>query len=237
MTTRNRGREASDDRLFGELPMQEKLKAAAKDMLYLLSHGYAEKSSVQLVGNRYTLNARQQRALHGMSCSEQQIVIRNKNRVTSKMLKGQTIAIDGFNLLIILESALSGAYIFKGLDGYYRDVSGVHGTYKRVQKTEEALLIIGNTLDKLGVSWVHWYFDAPVSNSGRLKTTLRELAEQHHFSWEIDLVNNPDKELASSAHIVVSSDAWILDRAQKNTNLAAYLVDHYIQEANIICAE
>ncbi|MBG6132039.1 hypothetical protein IWQ47_003219 [Aquimarina sp. EL_43] len=237
MTTRNRGREASDDRLFGELPMQEKLKAAAKDMLYLLSHGYAEKSSVQLVGNRYTLNARQQRALHGMSCSEQQIAIRNKNRVTSKMLKGQTIAIDGFNLLIILESALSGAYIFKGLDGYYRDVSGVHGTYKRVQKTEEALLVIGNTLDKLGVSRVHWYFDAPVSNSGRLKTTLRELAEQHHFSWTIDLVNNPDKELASSAHIVVSSDAWILDRAQKNTNLAAYLIEHYIQEANIVCAE
>ncbi|WP_074406910.1 MULTISPECIES: DUF434 domain-containing protein [Aquimarina] len=237
MTTRNRGREASDDRLFGELPMQEKLKAAAKDMLYLLSHGYAEKSSVQLVGNRYTLNARQQRALRGMSCSEQQIAIRNKNRVTSKMLKGQIIAIDGFNLLIILESALSGAYIFKGLDGYYRDVSGVHGTYKRVQKTEEALLIIGNTLNKLGVSGVHWYFDAPVSNSGRLKTTLRELAEQHDFPWTIDLVNNPDKELASSAHIVVSSDAWILDRAQKNTNLAAYLIDHYIQEANIIYAE
>jgi hypothetical protein len=233
MTTRNRGREASDDRLFGELPMQKKLKAAAKDMLYLLSHGYAEKSSVQLVGNRYKLNARQQRALHGMSCSEQQIVIRNKKKVMPKMLKGQTIAIDGFNLLIILESALSEAYIFKGLDGYYRDVSGVHGTYKRVQKTEEALLIIGNTL----VSGVHWYFDAPVSNSGRLKTTLRELAEQHHFFWKIDLVNNPDKELASSEHIVVSSDAWILDRAQKNTNLVAYLIDHYIQKANIICAE
>ncbi|TSE04271.1 MULTISPECIES: DUF434 domain-containing protein [Aquimarina] len=237
MTTRNRGREASDDRLFGVMSMQKKLKEAAKDMLYLLSRGFAEKSSVQLVGNRYKLNARQQKALHGMSCSEQQIAIRKERMILPKMLKGQTIAIDGFNLLIILESALSGAYIFKGLDGYYRDVSSVHGTYKRVQKTEEAILIIGNTLHKLGVNLVHWYFDAPVSNSGKLKTTLRELAEHYHFPWTIDLVNNPDKELANSKHIVVSSDAWILDRAQKNTNLAAYLIDHYIQKANIVLAE
>ena len=69
MTTRNRGKEASDDRLFGDSIMQQKIKEAAKDMKYLLSRGFAEKSSLQLVGNRYRLNARQQKALQGMRLS------------------------------------------------------------------------------------------------------------------------------------------------------------------------
>ncbi len=234
MTTRNRGKEASDDRLFGDLRMQQKLKDAAKDMCYLLSRGFAEKSSVQLVGNRYKLNARQQKALQGMSTSKQQIALRKNLSVLPEQLKNQDMAIDGFNLLIVLESALSGAYIFKGLDGYYRDVSGVHGTYKRVQKTEEVLLTIGNILNTLEVRLVHWYFDAPVSNSGRLKTILREIAEKYHFPWIIDLVNNPDKVLAESDQVVISSDAWVLDRAKKNFNLVSYLLDHHIVNTHII---
>ncbi len=237
MPTRNRGKEGSDDRLFGDPKMQQKLKEAAKDMSYLLSRGFAEKSAVQLVGNRYKLNARQQKALQGMSASTPQVQLRKKHTVSPIDLKDQTVAIDGFNLLIILENALSGAYIFKGLDGYYRDVSGVHGTYKRVQKTEEAVLMIGKTLTQLEVTSVYWYFDAPVSNSGRLKTILRELSGQQGYPWFIDLVNNPDTVLAKSDHIVVSSDGWILDRAQKNFNLGGYLIENHISKPNIIFAE
>ena len=234
MTTRNRGKEGSDDRLFGDPKMQKKLKEACKDMCYLLSRGFAEKSSVQLVGNRYKLNARQQKALQGMSASEQQLKRRTTHRVTKEKLQGKTAIIDGFNLLIILESALSGAYVFKGLDGCYRDVSSVHGTYKRVQKTEDALLLIGNTLNSFGISRVHWIFDKPVSNSGRLKTMLRELAEKEDFPWEIVLDNNPDKVVAESSAIAISSDSWVLDRAKEWFNLAGYLIEECLLDVNSV---
>ncbi|WP_378179563.1 DUF434 domain-containing protein [Aquimarina sp. SS2-1] len=237
MTSRNRGKETSDDRLFGDHKMQENLKEAAKDMHYLLSKGFAEKSSLQLVGNRYRLNARQQRALQGMSASDRQIQLRLEKSVFSENLKGKTVAIDGFNLLIILESAMSGAYIFQGLDGYYRDVSGVHGSYKRAQKTEEALLLVGKILQKLEVHSVDWFFDAPVSNSGRLKTILRELAEQYQFPWNIYLENNPDVILADSKDIVVSSDAWILDRAGQNFNMVSYFIKEHLLKSTIVTAK
>lgn len=237
MPTRNRGKEASDDRLFGDPKMQQKLQEAARDMYYLLSRGFAEKSSLALVGNRYRLNARQQKALLGMSAGKQHIEKRNKQSVLPSDLSDQSLVIDGFNLLIVIESALSGAYVFKGLDGYYRDISGVHGTYKRVQKTEEAIVLIGNTIKELEVRSVSWYFDAPVSNSGRLKTKLRELAQEHQFPWDIHLVNNPDKVLATSEDIIVSSDAWILDRANQNLNLGAFLIEKFIKEANIVLAK
>ena len=212
---RNRGKNSNDDSLFGSDIIQQKLKEA----------------SLQLVGNKHRLNVIQQQAVRGMSASQQQIERRKSHDIAFDNLDNETIIIDGFNLLIILESVLSGAYVFKGLDEAYRDLSGVHGTYKRVQQTENVLLIVGNLLKKHKVIWV---FDKPVSNSGKLKTMFRETAEQHDFNWEIILDNNPDKVLAKSDHIVVSADAWILDRAERWLNLGAYIIEQHISEATII---
>jgi hypothetical protein len=231
---KNRGKEGRDDLLFGTPKMQDKIKEAITDMCYLLSRGYAQKSSIQLVGNKYRLNARQQQAVQGMSASKQQIKKRQSTCVTLNTLKGQDIIIDGFNLIIILESALSQAYIFKGLDNCYRDLSGVYGTYKRVQQTEQALLLIGSVLKQAEVNSVLWVLDKPVSNSGRLKTRLRELAEQEQYNWNIILENNPDKYLAESASVIITSDAWILDRAETWCNIAGYLIEQTINNVNVV---
>jgi len=234
MTTKNRGKEGSDDKLFGTSKVQLLIKEALKDMSYLLSRAYAEKSAVQLVGNRYRLNVRQQKAVQGMSASVTQVEQRKLSELTLKQLSEQEILIDGFNLLIILESALSGAYLFKGMDNCYRDLSGVHGNYKRVQQTEKALLLIGDFLKTSETGKVTWVFDKPVSNSGRLKTIVRELAEANGFNWEVILNNNPDKLLAESNSVAISSDAWILGRSKRWFNLAGQLIENNIETTTIV---
>ncbi len=153
---RNRGKEGRDDYLFGTEKMQLNIKDAATDMHYLLSRGFAEKSSVQLVGNRYRLNARQQQVLQGISASKDQIDYRKSKSLTKDQLKDQIIIIDGFNLLIILESVLSWAYVFRGLDGFFRVISSVHGTYKRVNQTLDVLNAVGEYLKQLKVEKVVW---------------------------------------------------------------------------------
>lgn len=228
---RNRGKQASDDRLFAP-EMLAKMKEALSDLSFLLTRGYAEKSSLQLVGNRYKLNVRQQKAIQGMAASKQQVSKRAANEITE--VQGTTVAIDGFNLIILLESALSGAFVFKGMDGTYRDLSGVHGTYKRVQQTTAVFKLVGDQLKELGIQKAIWYFDAPVSNSGRLKTLLMETAKQETYPWEVYLENNPDKVLAESEHVVVSSDAWVLDHADRSFNLGAYLIDKTSSQFQVI---
>jgi len=221
---RNRGKQANDDKLFGTPKMQSKIRDAVQDMSFLLGRGYAEKSSLQLVGNRYKLNARQQKAVLGMSASAQQLAERRQKQVHN--LRDGRVLIDGFNLIIILESALSGAYLFKGLDGCYRDVSSVHGTYKRVRQTEEVLTLIGDSLQTLGAKDTFWYLDSPVSNSGRLKVMMLELAEKNDYNWNVELVFNPDKVLAGSNEIAISSDGWILDETTQWFNLGAYIIEN-----------
>ncbi len=231
---KNRGKEGRDDILFGTDKMRVRIIEACKDMNYLLSRGFAEKSSVQLVGNRYRLNARQQQVLQGMSASQEQIEDRLTTEVQEHNLQGERMIIDGFNLLIILESALSGAYVFKGLDNCYRDIAGVHGTYKRVNQTQDVIKMIGDYLKEHGVQDVIWILDKPVSNSGRLKGILYETAIENGYPWEVILDNNPDKVVAESKHIGISSDAWVLDRLDRWFNLAGILIERFKSETEIV---
>jgi hypothetical protein len=136
---KNRGKVGRDDYLFGEVFMQRKIKEAAFDMSFLLERGYGESSSCELVGNRYKLNKRQQQAIKGMAVSKTAVVNRQNTKVATEVLEGATLIIDGFNQLILLESILSEAYIFKGRDGAYRDLSNLYGTYKSVSQTQIAI--------------------------------------------------------------------------------------------------
>jgi len=236
-TDRNRGKEGRDDYLFGSQFMCDTLKEAVSDVCYLLSRGYAEKSSVALVGNRYWLNARQQRALQGMVASEDQIQKRKLTMLSKEKLHGQDIIVDGFNVLIVLESALSGGYVFKGKDTCLRDLSGVHGTYKRVQQTEKVMQLVGNFLKDCGVKHVLWLLDKPVSNSGRLKLLLLEIAQKKEYNWEVDLEYSPDKILAESERVAISSDAWILNHAHRWFNLSMHIIENHVPEANLVYSE
>lgn len=204
------------------------------DHSYLLTKGYGANATLELVGNRYRLNKRQRKAVLGMSASDQEVALRQKKALTTDELKGQTVHIDGFNLLILLESALSGAIIFQGRDGLYRDISSVHGSYKRVIKTEEAIRLIATALRELEVGPVQWLLDSPVSNSGRLKTFLLEWGNDLGMDWSVELVYNPDKELASTDAVVISSDSWILNECNRWYNLGRRLIDRHVPDAKMI---
>ncbi|MEO0732795.1 MAG: DUF434 domain-containing protein, partial [Bacteroidota bacterium] len=181
-------------------------------------------SALQLIGNHHRLDKRQRQAVGRGAASDQAVAERRRKEVSLAALTGRPVAIDGFNLLILLESAGGGAVILQGRDGTFRDLASVHGTYKHVRQTVPALLSVGEALRH--ASSVTWYLDQPVSNSGRLKTQLRELAEEHDFAWTVELVYNPDKELVAlpEEHVVVSSDSWVLDGAGSWCNLGRGLL-------------
>ncbi|MDR6465679.1 DUF434 domain-containing protein [Chryseobacterium sediminis] len=234
MNSRNRGKNTGDDALFGSEKQISKLKLAVEDMRYLLTREYPEKAASDLVGNRYRLKTRQIQALRGASASDSQLYSRQSKHVETLDLKGKMVYLDGFNVLILLESLLSEAYIFEGLDGCFRDLSGVHGTYKRVNQTLSAVELIAAFYQKNQIQKLVWIFDKPVSNSGRIKQIILEFAEQHQLNWEADLQFNPDKFLAESSEIIISSDAWILDHCKEWFNLIGYLIREEKLPVNLI---
>jgi hypothetical protein len=229
----HRGPHPSDAELFRPEALPG-LRAALSDFSLLLSKGYAEKSALKLVGDRFSLVQRQRLAVMRSACADQQLQSRSRRRVPVEMLAGQPVAIDGYNLLITVEAALSGGLIFRGRDGCFRDLASIHGTYRRVEETAPALRLIGDFLAHFRVREALWLLDSPVSNSGRLKTLVGELARENNWSWDVRLILNPDAELIEADTIVVSTDSVILDACQRWTNLAAEIITCRLPSAQTI---
>jgi hypothetical protein len=229
----HRGAHPEDAKLFAP-DQQPALRAASADFWWLLDHGYAQPSALELVGNRHSLTQRQRLAMTRASCSEQQRTQRAARRVEAAALASQEVALDGYNLLITIESALAGAVILSGRDGTYRDLASLHGTYREVSETVPAATLIGEMFAQWHAARCTWLLDRPVSNSGRLKTVLLELAATRNWPWDIRIEFSPDTLLVETAAIVVSADSMVLDRCGRWFNAAREIVAARIPNANVL---
>jgi len=229
----HRGAAPEDNELF-EPRHWPAMRAALSDLIWLLERGYSSTSALELVGNHYELTRRQRLAVSRCAATTAQVSSRLQSRMSPEQLRGQNLWVDGFNVLMAIEVALSGGVLLLGCDGCYRDVAGVHGRYRRVTETLPALELIGRTLAECGVRECRWYLDSPVSNSGRLKTILRQIAGRNGWNWEVELVFSPDKILAESKEIVATADSAILDRCQRWVNLAGLVLQRQPTPARVV---
>lgn len=237
----HRGQHPEDATAFAPAALPA-LRSAAADLCWLLDRGYAVPSSLKLVGDRYGLAQRQRLAVQRCACSREQLKRRLAACVPPEAVAGRTVVIDGYNLLTTIEAALSGGIILVGRDGCCRDMASMHGSYRRVAETHPAIRLIGEELEELRPRRCEWLLDRPVSNSGRLKTMLREVAEEAGWNWSIELVNDPDARLAATprdsssteAPIAVTADSGVLDRCGAWVNLARRVVERRIDGAAIV---
>ena len=133
-----------------------------------------------------------------------------------------------------MEAALSGGFLFRGRDGCLRDLASIHGTYRKVEETLPAIELIGQFLAEGSVSDVLWLLDSPVSNSGRLKTLIRQEAQAHAWPWQVELSLNPDAELIRTGRVVASSDSVVLDSCTRWVNLGAEIIGRRLPGARVI---
>ena len=95
---KHRGPHPKDVRLFAA-EIWPIFHRAVDDLVWLLSRGYAQKSSLKLVGDRYDLIQRQRIAVGRMACSDADAQRRREHQVTAEQLAGQPLWIDGYNVL------------------------------------------------------------------------------------------------------------------------------------------
>jgi hypothetical protein len=229
----HRGQHPADEKLFSKEALPG-LRQAVVDYSLLLTKGYAETSALKLVGDRFELTQRQRLAVMRCSCSDQQLANRKDKQIGISEITGQSIAVDGYNLLITIEAAMSGGLIFVGRDGCCRDLASIHGTYRKVIETIPAIELIGDFLQQAKITEALWLLDSPVSNSGRLKTLIRKIAENHGWTWEIQLVTSPDAVLIKGDTIAVSSDSVVIDGCKKWVNLTGEIIKVKLPSSKII---
>lgn len=227
-----RGYDPNDTRLFSEtsLPL---LRTAQQEIRWLLNRGYPMGSVTELVGSHHQLAARQRTALQRATASDRQLAGRDSTRRPLREAFQQSLLIDGFNLVILLEVALSGSLLILGQDGVLRDLAGLRGTYRIVTQTERAVNLIGHSLSSLGASEAVFYLDENVSNSGRLRHLILEQSGSWPLAVRVELVANADSCLYHQEKIV-TGDSFVLDTCTSWFNLARQIVAESIPQAWIV---
>lgn len=230
---RRRGPHPKDLASFSEEAL-EPLRQAVADLSWLKGRGYPPKAALKLVGDRHALRDRQREALQRCAASDEECRLRAVRAVSPSKLKGEAVAIDGYNVILTLEAALSGGLLLLARDGVLRDLASLSSHYRKLEVTRPAVELLVEVLDAVGVAAVECLLDRPISNSARLMQLIEAIAGPARASWQVRLTTRTDGELKSSSQIVASADSAILDACGRWVNLARHVVETRLPYVRIV---
>lgn len=219
-----RGYVPEDERNFSSEAI-EIMRTASRHIRYLLDEGYDLKQASTFVGNHFLLSERQRLAIMRSLASGQQLSERKEKLVPLNQLSGREVWIDGFNTIITLEVLLSRSILFRCMDGTIRDLAALRGTYRLIPETDGAVRMMLEALKAAGAEKINILLDQPVSNSGRLKARIADIAEEAGCSnLDIQILRDVDRTLYGR-ELVITSDSVILDHCRSWVNLTAECVN------------
>ena len=231
---KHRGPHPQDQRLFAP-SVRPAMESAVRDMSLLVSRGYADTASLKLVGDHFLLTKRQRMAVMRVACSDAAREARRACCLAPGAVRGEQVALDGYNVVTTVEAALAGGVVLCCRDGTYRDIASVHGTFRKVEETAPAVRLIGRTLAEWGVGDCRWYLDSPVSNSGRLKQVVEEVAGERGWNWSAQLDRNPDEALIRlQEHLIVSADSYVIENSEQWWSLANDVVESCVESVWVV---
>jgi len=207
------------------------LKNAAYDLKFLLNRGYRKKVALNLVANRYLLNRKGRNFLVRKVFSTEKSMDRSVKIVDINNIKNKTIFIDGYNVLITVESIYNHEYdsVIMCDDGVLRDLKAVFGKYKISSSTETALNHILTILNQYHPACVYFLYDSPVSKSGELAKLTNSLIKKHGLKGSATTNKNVDFELVKLSKgfggIVATSDGAVIDKIEHTLDIPYWICE------------
>ena len=205
------------------------LQEAKKDFQYLLDRGFPRTGALNFVGNHYLLDEVQRNYLNRSVFSKKKKEARKKKLILLADVKDKNVIIDGYNVLITVESICNSGeeFLVSCDDGVTRDIEAVFGKYKKNENTQEALNSIISLLKMFNPKNVLFFYDSPVSMSGELAKTTQELLKSLKVQGDAQTADNVDAELVRLSQelggIVATSDGIIIDRVETVLDIPSYI--------------
>lgn len=194
------------------------LKDPVHDLRFLLDRGYNKDPAIKIVADKYRLAKKQRNFLLRAVFSKEEAKEHKKKII--KNVRGKDLAIDGYNVLITVESHLKKKEIFVSDDGFVRDISATFGKYKITRTTPKAIGMILEKIKKMGPRNVTFIFDSQVSKSGELCKIFKEKMRELGIVGTAKTAKNTDYVISKSKDVVCTSDRAIIKKADKVLDLA-----------------
>ncbi len=200
--------------------IKKSLKDASYDLKFLLNRGYRKKIALNFVANKYLLDKKARNYLARKVFSTLISFNRIIKIVDISSINNKAIFIDGYNVLITVESICNQKYssIVMCDDGVLRDTNAIFGRYKINSHTEIALINIINMLKHYHPKCVYFLYDSPVSKSGELAKLTNSLLKDNKLHGNAVTNKNVDYELVKLVKhhdgVVATSDGVVMDKVE-----------------------
>lgn len=205
-----------------------KLQKATSDLKYLLDRNYKKKSALDFIGNHYLLNKEERNYLQRTVYTRKESEGRKIKIIPLSKIKGKTLFIDGFNVLITVESICkSEKSVVICEDGVLRDINAVFGKYKFQDTTKNALNSIIALIKIYKPATVRVFYDSQVSKSGELAKLTKKIIKDQDIMGNAETAPNVDYQLIKLSNeidgVVATSDSVIMDKVDYILDIPCYI--------------
>lgn len=205
----------------------EKLTEPAHDIRYLLARGYPRSAAIRFVCDHYRLSGGERHILARVIVSPDVAASRNKKRRACIGIEGRDVLIDGYNVLISIESMLKGEKLWLGDDGFVRDTRGVFRNYNNTDNTCIAVDQILSFLSECKIRSVNVLFDTQMNKSGQLTRHVHNRLPQYSLNGSAHTSRHVDFDLknAGAGVVVATADGIVIDAVSEVVDIAACLME------------
>jgi len=200
--------------------LSAKLTDAVRDLRYLLDQGYPRDSAVTFVANHYRLKLDERHLLVRCVFSRAEVVSHQEKMVSGAKVRGKRLGVDGYNVLITVESILTGRQVVRCDDGFVRDLRAIFGKYRISSVTPRALTAILKIISGARPREVVMMFDSQMSRSGELAAEVRRRLKQVGLRGDARTVAGVDFKVRGF-DVASSSDRAIIERARAAWDIPA----------------
>ena len=219
----------------------EKLTKPAHDIRYLLARGYSINAAIRFVSDHYRLAESERHILVRVVRPPEIAAARRKKRLACTDIDGlrineRDVLIDGYNVLITIESMLKNETLWLGDDGFIRDTRGVFRNYNTTDVTYKAVDEMLLFLSECKVRSANVLLDTQMSKSGQLARYIDNRFHVYSLNGSARTSRHVDFDLknAGKGIVVATADGVVIDAATDVVDIPACLMERKGIEPNRI---
>ena len=178
-----------------------------------MDRGYPKESAIRFVSDHHRLLEEQRFVLTRVVVASDTAKKRRDKILPFEALHGSTLFIDGYNVLILVESLLGGKPVYLCDDGVLRDIKGIFRSHRPSDLTAPALDAIFDLLASVCPAVTEVLLDQQISMSGRLAVLTRQTMAEHDVPGIVRTALDVDRQLKEMEGVIATGDGTIIDAA------------------------
>ncbi len=211
--------------------LREKLLKPARDIRSLLRWGYPKFATIRFVADHFQLSAEERYILTRVIMPPDRLVSRINKKVACTGIRDKDLLLDGYNVLLSVDSLLKKEPMWFCDDGYIRDTRYYFSKGKQAEDIEDSLDLVLKFLSETYPKSAIFLLDAQISRSGELAGLIRHKMKENGIKGEARTSRTADFELKAEGVnpgknlIVATSDGIIIDSVLQVLDIPACLME------------